>query len=158
MKPKETIFGHDRDVVFMSQALRQAEKAFAKNEVPVGAVIVNPQGVIIARGMNLVESQHTQRAHAESLAIEKAGKKLHDWRLEGCWLYVTLEPCAMCMNLILLSRLDGVVFGASSPLFGYHLDNNLNVQLYKKSVLSIVEGICQEEAGILLKRFFKTKR
>lgn len=123
-KSTESIFGHEKDLFFMSQALLQAQKALDKDEVPVGAVVVNADGVIIARGMNCTEAHHTQHAHAESLAIAKAGKKMRDWRLEGCWIYVTLEPCAMCMHLILLSRLAGVVFGASSPLFGFHLDNS----------------------------------
>lgn len=157
-KPTESKFGREKDIFFMSLALQQAQKALLKDEVPVGAVVVNAQGVILARGMNLTETRHTQQAHAESLAITKAGKKLSDWRLEGCWVYVTLEPCAMCMHLILLSRVAGVVFGASSPLFGYHLDNDLAIQLYKKGALTIVEGVNKEEAVVLLKQFFKAKR
>ncbi|MDR3550512.1 MAG: nucleoside deaminase [Candidatus Babeliales bacterium] len=157
-KPIESKFGLEKDIFFMSIALKQAQKALLKNEVPVGAVVVDAQGIILARGMNLTEMSYTQQAHAESLAITKAGKKLADWRLEGCWVYVTLEPCAMCMHLILLSRVSGVVFGASSPLFGFHLDNDLAIQLYKKSALTIVEGINKEEAVVLLKQFFKGKR
>ncbi len=103
----------------MKAAISEAAKALAKDEVPIGAVIVNKDGDIIARAHNLTEHKHTQAAHAEVLAIEKAGKKIGDWRLEGCWLYVTLEPCAMCYNLAVLSRLDGIVYGADSPLFGY---------------------------------------
>lgn len=103
----------------MKAAISEALKALAKEEVPIGAVIVNKDGHIIARAHNLTEHKHTQAAHAEMLAIEKAGKKIGDWRLEGCWLYVTLEPCAMCYNLAVLSRLDGIVYGAESPLFGY---------------------------------------
>jgi len=151
-------FGHERDMFFMSQALVQAQKALDKDEVPVGAIVVNRAGKIIGRGMNKVETLHTQHAHAESLAIQAAGKKLQDWRLEGCWVYVTLEPCAMCMHLILLSRLEGVVFGASSPLFGYHLDNGLSLGLYKNCTLTIISGIGNEMAGALLKQFFKSKR
>lgn len=153
-----SIFGYERDIYFMTRALELAEKALKHDEVPVGSVVVNKDGMIIAQGMNAVESKHTQRAHAESIAIEKAGKKLYDWRLEGCWVYVTLEPCAMCMYLILLSRVEGIVYGAHSPLFGFHLDNNLAIQLYKKSTLTIIQGVGKEEAEALLKRFFKTKR
>lgn len=155
---QETIFGAEQDAHFMRKALRQAQLAFKHDEIPVGAVIVNCQGEIIARGINKVEQRHTQTAHAECLAIERAGKVLGDWRLEGCWLYVTLEPCGMCMNLILLSRLAGVVFGASSPLFGFHLDTTLSVALYQKKTLAIVGGIHEKEAGELLKQFFKMRR
>ena len=155
---QETIFGADQDIQFMSHALRQARAAFKQDEVPVGAVVVSPQGIIIGRGSNKVEHRHAQTAHAECLAIQEAGKTLNDWRLEGCWIYVTLEPCAMCMNLILLSRLAGIVFGASSPLFGFHLDNVLSIELYKKGTLTVVQGVCKEEAGELLKQFFKKKR
>jgi len=157
-KPTESRFGHERDIYFMSCALQQAKKALTKDEVPVGAVVVSPEGKIIARGMNLVEDKHTQHAHAESLAIAKAGKKLQDWRLEGCWVYVTLEPCAMCMQLILLSRMQGVVFGATSPLFGFHLDNALMLGLYKKCTLALIQGVGKEQAELLLKQFFKAKR
>lgn len=155
---QETIFSAEQDILFMRHALRQAQQAFKNDEVPVGAIIVNSQGIIIARGMNKVEQRHAQTAHAECLAIQGAGKALKDWRLEGCWIYVTLEPCSMCMNLILLSRLAGVVFGASSPLFGFHLDNALSIELYKKGKLAIVQGVCEQEAGELLKQFFKMKR
>lgn len=155
---QKSVFGIERDRAFMEKALKQAKLAFKRDEVPVGAVVVDAQGTIIARGSNKTESRHTQTAHAECIAIEKAGKALEDWRLEGCWIYVTLEPCALCMNLILMSRLSGVVFGASSPLFGYHLDNSLSIELYKKGTLAIVQGVCKDEASELLKQFFKMKR
>ena len=95
---QSSIFGADRDTWFMEQALKEADKAYAKNEVPIGAVVVNAKGTIIARGHNCVEKEHTQSAHAEIRAIKKAGKKIGDWRLSNCWLYVTLEPCSMCMG------------------------------------------------------------
>lgn len=142
----------------MKKALKQAEKAYALEEVPIGAVVVDSDGTIIGRGYNQVEKQHTQAAHAEFIALSRTGKKKGDWRLNGCWLYVTLEPCAMCMNLAILSRLDGIVFGSRSPLFGYQLDNALPFRLYKKSVLSIVGGILAEESARLLKDFFQRKR
>lgn len=155
---QETVFGIEQDIRFMQHALEQAAIAFKNDEVPVGAVVVNSEGKILGQGSNNVERQHAQTAHAECLAIQSAGAALNDWRLEGCWIYVTLEPCAMCMNLILLSRLAGVVFGASSPLFGFHLDNALSIELYKKGTLTVVQGVCKEEAGELLKQFFKMKR
>ncbi len=151
-------FGPKKDIIFMRQALTQARKASAKNEVPIGAVIVSPDGRVIARAHNQVESKDTQSAHAELLVINRAGKKIGDWRLNNCWLYVTLEPCSMCMNLIYLSRLAGVVFGANSPLFGYRLDNKQSNQVYKKITVSVVEGVCADESAQLLKRFFNQKR
>lgn len=158
MKTLASKFGSKQDIIFMTQALRQAQRAFMRDEVPVGAVVVDAQGTLIGRGMNAVESCSSQTEHAEHRAIAQAGKKLGDWRLEGCWLYVTLEPCAMCMNLIMLSRLEGIVFAASSPLFGYHIDSDLAIRLYKNGAISIVEGVCQEQAAQLLKQFFKIKR
>ena len=155
---QSSIFGVDRDIWFMQQALKEAHKAYAKDEVPIGAVVVNAKGAIIARGHNYVEKEHTQLAHAEVRAIEKAGKKIGDWRLNNCWLYVTLEPCTMCMGLIALSRMQGLVYGASSPLFGFHLDNIDNIRVYKRSTLTIIDSVEIGSAGALLKLFFQKKR
>lgn len=114
---------------------------------------------MLAQAYNATESSHTQTAHAEMLAIAQAGKVLGDWRLQDCWLYVTLEPCAMCMNAILISRLAGLVYGAPSPLFGYlKVDKEGSSWLYKRDALTIVDGICEQEAQQLLKQFFKKKR
>lgn len=154
----ETIFGREKDLFFMQEALVQAHKAQEKDEVPVGAVVVNVQGEIIGRGCNSVEADCSQRSHAESLAIEQAGKVLGDWRLEGCWVYITLEPCQMCMNLIRLSRLAGVVYGASSPLFGFQLDKKQKDSVYKRDAFSIIEGVCGDESAEILKNFFRKKR
>lgn len=146
-------------ISFMKKALSQAQKAFTRDEVPVGAVVVDAEGKILARAFNQVETKKTQAAHAEFHALIKAGKKQGDWRLNGCWLYVTLEPCAMCMNFVILSRLAGVVYGASSPIFGYHIvDNQIGSWLYKKDAPVIIGGIKSEESIILLKQFFKNKR
>ncbi len=155
---KASIFGKKKDIYFMQEALKQAQKAAEKDEVPIGAVIVNKNGQIIARGYNQVEKKHTQTAHAEMTAITKAGKKMDDWRLENCWIYITLEPCAMCMVLIRLSRMKGVVFGADSPLFGYRLDKMLQLPVYKKDTFIVITGVLSNEAAILLKKFFKKKR
>jgi tRNA(adenine34) deaminase len=144
---------------FMSQAMLQARKAYERAEVPVGAIIVDQNGKVLAQAYNRVESTHTQSAHAEFLAIIKASKKIGNWRLSGCTLYVTLEPCAMCMNFIILSRLSGVVFGAASPLFGYHrVDDGISSWLYKKDGFDILGGIKSDESSILMKQFFKNKR
>lgn len=142
----------------MQQALAQARKAYVREEVPIGAVLVDGDGSIIARAYNQVEKQDTQAAHAELLAINKAGKAKSDWRLNDCWLYVTLEPCSMCMNLVYLSRIKGIVFAAASPLFGYRLDNNQSDQVYKKITIEVIEGICADESAYLLKCFFNKRR
>lgn len=158
VKMFETVFGTEKDHELMQQALIEAHKAYEIDEVPIGAIIVNAEGVIVARTHNSVERDCTQRAHAESLAIELAGKTLGDWRLNGYWLYVTLEPCSMCMGLITLSRLSGVVYGASSPLFGFSLDKQDDLWVYKRDAFSIIEGVKCEESANLLKQFFHDKR
>lgn len=141
----------------MDQALERARTAYTKNEVPVGAIVINRDGVVIGEGYNQVESQKTQCAHAEMIAIQQAAKKIGDWRLDGCTIYVTLEPCSMCFSLIRLSRLSGLVYAAPSLRFGYHLDNVANSQVYKKGIL-ILEGIKKEESEQLLKQFFQNQR
>jgi tRNA(adenine34) deaminase len=151
-------FGSEKDILFMTQALEQAKLAFAENEVPIGAVVVDAQGIVVGMGYNRVEGEHTQRAHAEIIALEQAAKARGDWRLQGCWLYVTLEPCAMCMSMSVLSRLEGVVFGAESPIFGYQLDKNMAYQLYKNDIVKVVSGVCAPDAADLLKYFFQEKR
>jgi len=145
-------------VFFMSQALRQAQVALEADEVPVGAVVVDPTGTIVARASNQVKAQGCQIAHAEMLAVQQACKKLGDWRLDGYWVYVTLEPCSMCMNFMKLSRVAGVVYGAQSPLFGYHLDKNDGVRVYNSNAVEIVGGVLAKKSASLLKQFFKNKR
>ncbi len=151
-------FGDAQDIQYMRKALAQAQSALKYDEVPIGAVVVAPSGEIIARAYNKVEKKHTQSAHAEVLALAKAGKKLKNWRLEGCWLYVTLEPCAACMHLIMMSRAAGIVFGAPSPLFGFHLDNDRILRVYKKDTVHIIAGVCAQESADMLQQFFKKKR
>ncbi len=146
------------DYQYMKKALKEAQKAFIYNEVPIGAVLVDQQGKIIGRGYNAVERRQQQIAHAEVIAISKGCHYLKNWRLNGCWLYVTLEPCTMCMGLMRLSRLEGVVYGADSLLFGYSLDKRDGVQLYKENVLNVIKGVCAQESIELLQQFFKQKR
>ncbi|OGB83745.1 hypothetical protein A3F66_06800 [candidate division TM6 bacterium RIFCSPHIGHO2_12_FULL_32_22] len=136
---------------FMQQALGQAEKALRCDEVPVGAIILNSKGEILSRAYNLVEKKKSQIAHAEILAIEKACKKLGDWRLEGCIIFVTLEPCSMCIAAIQLSRISKLVYGAASPKYGYKVFSG-------KSKLEIEENILASESAKLLRLFFKKKR
>ena len=148
----------ETDAYFMQKALRLAEKAYQHDEVPIGAVVVSAEGKVLGRGYNRTEVDYSQSRHAEVCAIERAGKKLLDWRLDGCTLYVTLQPCIMCMSLICLSRVTRLVYGAESPLFGYHLDKEVLPRLYKKHIKGITSGILEEESKVLLERFFKQKR
>jgi len=141
----------------MNKALLQASLGLKNNEVPVGAVIVDRDGNIIARAYNKIEAEQCQLAHAEARAIKKACKKVVGWRLNGCWIYVTLEPCLMCFGLIKLSRLEGVVFGAQSNLFGIGLHDLEKVPHYAKDI-KIIGGIQEKECVGILKKFFNNVR
>lgn len=154
----ESVFGAQADECFMRLALQQAQKAAAREEVPVGAIVVDVHGVIIARGYNKVEQTQSQTAHAEMHALLKASRKKNNWRLEGCWIYVTLEPCVMCIGLIVNSRMAGIVYGARSFLFGYSLDKDIASWVYKKNAFRIVQGVGAQQSGALLKDFFTKKR
>lgn len=147
--------------IYMQLALHQAKLAFKHKEVPIGAIIVDASGMILSRAFNRVETSKCQTSHAEIISIQRACKKKGDWRLNGCTLYVTLEPCLMCLGLIQLSRLDKVVFGAESPLFGSgilnkHNDSNL-VKKYAKN-MEVEGGVCVEECTKLLQEFFCGQR
>lgn len=148
----------DKKEQYMIKALRQARAALRHGEVPVGAIIVNKQGEIIARGYNKVESKGCQCAHAEMIALQKACKKTGDWRLNGCWIYVTLEPCLMCFGLIQLSRIEGLVYGAQSPLFGCGVSKKGRKQLLGSKRLQIIKGVRVGECANLLQLFFKGVR
>jgi tRNA(adenine34) deaminase len=143
---------------YMKLALKEAQKANGIDEVPIGAIIVK-DGKIISRAHNLREKNQISTAHAEVLAINKACKKLNTWRLEGCVLYVTLEPCTMCAGASILSRVDGIVYGAKDPKGG-SLGSLYDISLIKgfNHYPWIVSGICEEESSELLKSFFKSKR
>ena len=143
---------------FMAAALEQAQHALDAAEVPIGAVIIDAHGTIIGTGYNRVEQDQNQTHHAEILAIQEASKKLGTWRLEGCWLYVTLEPCLMCLGAICLSRLDGMAFGAVSPEFGgLQLLSAERSPIYFKRLM-VLKGIQENECAKFLKKFFKTAR
>jgi len=142
----------------MGGAIREAEKAAARGEVPIGAVIVS-DGAIISRGYNLREGKQDPAAHAELIAIRKAAKKLGNWRLGGTTLYVTLEPCIMCMGAIILARIDKVVFGCYDPkggaagsLYDFSDDRRLNHRL------ALVAGVREAECAALLSGFFAALR
>lgn len=147
-----------KDEDFMSIALNQAKIAFKKKEFPVGALIVSKDNIIISKSYNKVEKNKSQSKHAEIIAIEKACKKIGNWRLLNCTIYVTLEPCLMCMGLICLSRIERLVFGVSSLKFGYNIDNYDCPDLYKKHIKGIKKGVCSNKIEALLKQFFKKGR
>ena len=142
---------------FMQKALMQANIAFKKGEVPVGAVVVDSDGKILSRGYNKIEKDKCQLSHAEVVAIKKACKKKGDWRLDDCWIYVTLEPCLMCLGLMKLSRLKGVIYGAKSPLFGLGCKLDELPVFYNKG-FEIIGGIKKKESANLLKHFFSIAR
>ena len=153
----DSTFSRD-DKKYMRAALKQAEKARALGEVPIGAVIVS-DGRIIGRGYNRRNTDHTTLAHAEITAIRKANKKVGDWRLEGCTLYVTLEPCQMCAGGLVQSRIDRVVIGAPSfksgcagTLLNILQNNEFNHQIVVES------GLMREECTQILQTFFKDLR
>ena len=139
---------------FMKEALKEAQKAYDKLEIPVGAVIVK-NGRIISRAHNLKETKQTATAHAEILAIQKANKKLNNWRLVDCDIYVTLEPCDMCMGAILSSRIKNIYIGTLDP----KKKEKIDINKYKEEYDTIIEyGIMQEKSEEILKNFFKDLR
>jgi tRNA(adenine34) deaminase len=150
--PPEQVEAH------MAEALDLAKKAAAMGEVPVGAVVVH-EGKVVGRGHNRREVDQDPLAHAELLALREAAKSLGRWRLSGCTLYCTLEPCPMCAGALVNARVDAVVFGASDPKAGavktlYPLcsDDRLNHQL------EVFAGVKAEPAADLLKDFFRALR
>lgn len=141
---------------FMAMALDEARLAFEKGEVPVGAVIVKG-GEVISRAHNLTEGENTALAHAELIAIHRAAEALGDWRLSGCTLYVTLEPCLMCTGAILNSRLDEVVFGAYDEEMGC-CGSRLDMSSALPRKTKMVGGIMEEECKAILAEFFEKRR
>lgn len=143
---------------FMKEAIRQAKKAYALREVPIGCVIVY-EGKIIARGYNRRNTDKNTTSHAEINAIRKASKKLGDWRLEGCTLYVTLEPCQMCAGAIVQARIDKVVIGSMNPKAGCagSVLNLLEMDGFNHKV-EVERGVLEEECSTMLSGFFKELR
>lgn len=145
------------DIKYMKMAINEAVKAFNKNEIPVGCVIVK-DNLVVAKAHNLREINNLVTSHAEILAITKANKKLNSWRLDDCDIYVTLEPCAMCSGAIIQARIKNLYFGAYDlkagacgsvlNLFSYPFNHKVNV----------VGGILEDECKKLLQDFFKTLR
>ena len=146
------------DEKFMKAALKQAKKAYAINEVPIGCVIVQ-DGHIIARGYNRRNIDKNTLAHAELAAIRKASRKTGDWRLEDCTMYVTLEPCQMCAGAIIQSRIPRVVVGCMNPKAGCagSVLDLLQMQQFNHQV-EITQGVLQEECSEMLSSFFRELR
>ena len=143
---------------FMFEAPRQAKKARALDEVPIGCVIVY-EGKIIARGYNRRNTDKNTLSHAELNAIRKASRKLGDWRLEGCTMYVTLEPCQMCSGAIVQSRMTRVVVGCMNPKAGCagSILNLLDIPEFNHQV-ELTTGVMEEECSQMMKSFFKELR
>lgn len=146
------------DEKFMSEAIRQAKKAYALEEVPIGCVIIY-EGKIIARGYNRRNTDKNTLAHAELNAIRKASRKLGDWRLDGCTMYVTLEPCQMCAGAIVQSRIKRVVMGCRNPKAGCagSILNLLQIPEFNHQV-EIEEGVLGQRCSDMLKEFFRELR
>ena len=148
----------DDDAVYMSLALEQARLAAAEGEVPIGAVLVC-DGAVVAHGRNARESAADPTAHAEMIAIREGAGRLGRWRLSGCTLYVTLEPCPMCAGALVNARIDRVVYGATDPkagavgtLFDLSADPRLNHRF------DVTTGVLADECGQVLKEFFRDLR
>ncbi len=143
---------------YMREAIRQAKKAYALGEVPIGCVIVH-EDKIIGRGYNRRTIDKNTLAHAEMIAIKKASKKMDDWRLEGCTMYVTLEPCQMCSGAIVQSRMDRVVIGCMNPKAGCagSVLNLLQMSEFNHQV-ELEIGVLGEECSRMMKEFFQELR
>ena len=146
------------DEYFMKQALKQAQKALKIDEVPIGCVVVK-NNKVLGSGFNQKIKKNSALEHAEIVALKKAQKKLGDWHLNDCTLYVTLEPCPMCAGACINTRVGRVVFGASDPKAGccgtlYNLPEDKRFNHRPE----VTGGVLQDECGKILTQFFKTKR
>ena len=148
----------ERDVCFMREALALAKQAEAANEVPVGAMVVK-DGAIIGRGFNAPISRHDPSAHAEMMALREAAQYLGNYRLVGCELFVTLEPCVMCVGAMFHARIARVVFGARDPKTGACGSVvDLFAELRLNHHAEVSGGVLAEECGLLLSNFFSMRR
>jgi tRNA(adenine34) deaminase len=146
------------DERYMRLALRLAARAASRDEVPVGAVVVCG-GRVVGRGHNQVEVKRSALHHAEIGALRQAAQKLGRWRLTGCTLYVTLEPCAMCAGAMMLSRIDRLVYAADDPKAGACGSvSNIIAEKKLNHVIQVERGLLKDEASQLLKEFFRNKR
>jgi tRNA(adenine34) deaminase len=143
---------------FMQVALREAQLAYEKGEVPVGALVVF-ENRVIGRGHNLTESMHDATAHAEIIALSAAYSHFGDWRLENCILVSTLEPCAMCAGAAVLSRIQTIVYGARDPKFG-GCESIFQIPAERKlnHRIELVGGVMEAEVAALMRQFFRERR
>ncbi len=147
------------DFECMELAIALAEEAAAAGEIPVGAVVVDREtGEILGRGRNRREQDHSPTAHAEILAIEEAARKRGSWRLSGCTLYVTLEPCPMCSGAIINARIDRVVFGAFDEKAGAVSSVQQMFRLPYNHRPRVTEGLLEDRCAAVLQRFFTNLR
>ena len=148
----------NQDELFMKEALKEANKALLKDEVPIGCVIVK-DNKIIARGHNQKEKNKNAILHAEIVALNKAQKKLGDWRLNDCTLYVTVEPCLMCTGAITQTRIKRVVYGCSDPKGGA-IDTVINIKeiKYLNHYFESISKILEKDCSMIIKNYFKSKR
>ena len=149
----------ENDSKFMLLAIEQAQLAGSIGEVPIGAVITDQNNNLISSGYNLRESSQDPTAHAEVIAIRNASEKLGSWRMEETTLYVTLEPCAMCIGAIVLARIDRLVFGARDPKAGaVYSVFNIGTDTKLNHSVEVREGVLETECSALLKDFFSKLR
>lgn len=147
------------DAFYMRAALAEAAQAYALGEVPIGAVLVDEAGEIVARGHNLRERDHDATAHAEMIAIRAACERLERWRLSGLTLYVTIEPCPMCAGAIVMSRVDRVVYGGTDYKAGaceslFNIPGHPALNHHPE----VTAGVLAEECAGIMKRFFRERR
>lgn len=148
---------YDTDMDFMRLAFAEARKAAEEEETPIGAVVVK-DGKVIAAAHNKREAWRDIAAHAELIAVREAEKLLGDWRLSGCTVYITLEPCPMCAGALLAARVSRVVYGAKDPVAGA-FGTVLNLPRYPLgSAPAVTAGVMEEECRTLLQDFFRTRR
>lgn len=147
------------DKEFMSLALDEAQQAYHEGEVPIGAVLIDGDGILICREHNRIEQLHDATAHAEILALREASRKLNRRRLSDCTLYSTVEPCAMCAGALVLCRVKRLVYGATDSKFGaaesiFNVVNNLALN----HQLDVTAGVMEEESRELMQKFFSERR
>lgn len=136
----------------MNLAIKMAKFAYMRNEVPVGAIVVNCDNDMVTKGYNQKNSSKLITKHAEIIAIERMCKEIGDWRLSNCVLYVTLEPCLMCIGAIIESRIKKVVIGCNNS------HNQDLIGILRKNNIEVVENVLSNECSMILKDFFKAKR
>lgn len=142
---------------YMEEALLEAQKAYQSDEIPIGAVIVK-EGIIIGRGHNTKETTQDVTQHAEINAIRNASSQLKNWHLDGCDLYVTIEPCAMCASAIIQSRIRNLYYGAKEPKTGSHVSKLMLFDQKDQHQVNVYSGIEEDACRLLMSEYFKSKR